>query len=500
MDDDPLIREKIFHSAVREYIVFLLLFIMLYGASYLLTSMYKKKKDDMYSDEEDALVFRISLWMCNFSLAVSFGSALLLPISIITNEVLLLYPQSYYVQWLNDSLIQGLWNVIFLFSNAGVFVLLPFAYLFTESEGLPGSRKGIAARVYETSLVLFLLSLVLVGTAYMTSALLECGRSGIMSFFNIWTCYLPFLYSCVSCLGVFTLLICTPVGFARLFSVIGNLIIKPKFFSDLHEDVYIAQLEEFSLKQKLPTEMTNGTTKPGLVRNGVDRQYMQLEPYNEQESAIEQKLLDLELERQTLEQQQNASLLRRNLCYPLVMLLLLFLTAFQVIVVVQNTLEILVGIKHVPLYSPKFTLGITSLSALGPLGAAIEIVLILYLWLASIVGFYTLPLLSRLKPNLCDTSMTQIIGNSAVLLILSSALPVLARILGITNFDLMGDFGRIEWLGNIYLVLFYNFIFASATALCLVTTFTSPMRQVLLARLSDLRFWRSHAMATKKLL
>ena len=35
----------------------------------------------------------------------------------------------------------GLWNQIFLASNLALFILMPFAYLFTESEGLPGSRK-----------------------------------------------------------------------------------------------------------------------------------------------------------------------------------------------------------------------------------------------------------------------------------------------------------------------------------------------------------------------
>lgn len=51
--------------------------------------------------------FRCSLWMCTFSLAVAIGAALLLPVSIASNEVLLLYPNSYYVKWLNSSLIQG---------------------------------------------------------------------------------------------------------------------------------------------------------------------------------------------------------------------------------------------------------------------------------------------------------------------------------------------------------------------------------------------------------
>lgn len=48
-----------------------------------------------------------SLWMCHFSLAVSLGAALLLPVSIVSNEVLLLYPTSFYIQWLNSSLIHG---------------------------------------------------------------------------------------------------------------------------------------------------------------------------------------------------------------------------------------------------------------------------------------------------------------------------------------------------------------------------------------------------------
>jgi LMBR1-like membrane protein len=81
------------------------------------------------------------LWLCTFSLAVAAGGVLLLPISIMSNEVLLHYPNSYYMQWLNSSLIQGLWNHIFLFSNLSLFVLLPFAYLFTESEGFAGHRK-----------------------------------------------------------------------------------------------------------------------------------------------------------------------------------------------------------------------------------------------------------------------------------------------------------------------------------------------------------------------
>lgn len=52
-----------------------------------------------------------------------------------------------------------------------------------------------------------------------------------------------------------------------------------------------------------------------------------------------------------------------------------------------------------------------------------------------------------------------------------------------TNFDLLGDFGSIEWLGNFKLVLFYNLIFAIATIGCLTTKFTATVRKEIYARL-----------------
>lgn len=100
---------------------------------------------------------------------MALGAVLLLPFSIISNEVLLSFPQNYYIQWLNGSLIHGgcmgcpqnlwvrvalpqssphavpslpgLWNLVFLFSNMSLVFLMPFAYFFTESEGFAGSKK-----------------------------------------------------------------------------------------------------------------------------------------------------------------------------------------------------------------------------------------------------------------------------------------------------------------------------------------------------------------------
>lgn len=56
---------------------------------------------------------------------------------------------------------------------------------------------------------------------------------------------------------------------------------------------------------------------------------------------------------------------------------------------------------------------------------------------------------------------------------------------GITNFDLLGDFGEIEWLGNFQIVLLYNIIFVGTTTLCLVNKFTATVRQELCNRLVE---------------
>lgn len=132
------------------------------------------------------------------------------------------------------------------------------------------------------------------------------------------------------------------------------------------------------------------------------------------------------------------------------MLLLIGLTSISVLLVVQNTLSLLIGIKALPSSSKvrfyrkcnkiylifiillqQFTLGVSSLSKLGPFGAALEIVLILYFIITSSIGLYTAPIMSRIRPKPKSTPFSLIIGNCAVVLILSSALPLLSKILGI---------------------------------------------------------------------
>ncbi|XP_026674759.1 protein Lilipod isoform X7 [Ceratina calcarata] len=432
MEDDADLREQLFHNTVRENIIFFLLFLVLCVSSYALIARFRRRdREDYFSvDEDEATVYKISLWLCTVALAVSVGATLLLPVSIASNEVLILYPNSYYVKWLNSSLIQGLWNHVFLFSNLSLFVFLPFAYLFTESEGFVGYRNvrsGVMARVYETVTVLCLLGTLVLGMTYVLSALVDYQISSL-HLLNLWSYYLPFLYSCVSFVGVVML---------------------------LQDD-----------------ELLNPNPSLMCLRNGALQR------------GLSQRLEDVQKRRKILDQQRRTWWVRRTLLYPLAMLALLILSTATALLAVQNTLELLIGIKALPLSTRQFTLGITSLSKLGPVGAAIEVSVILYLAVTSAIGLYTLPGVRSVRPRLRSTPLTHLIANCALLLVLSSALPLLSRILdtfvsGMTNFDLLGDFGRIEWLGNFKLVLFYNLIFATAAIGCLTTKFTATVRKAL---------------------
>ncbi|XP_028288669.1 limb region 1 protein homolog isoform X2 [Parambassis ranga] len=405
------------------------------------------------------------LYLCTFTLAVSGGAVFLLPFSIISNEILLSFPKNYYIQWLNGSLIHGLWNLVSLFSNLCLFVLMPFAYFFLESEGFAGSKKGIRARILETFVMLFLLALLILGIVWVASALIDNDAASMESLYDLWEFYLPYLYSCISLLGGLLLLMCTPVGLSRMFTVMGQLLVKPTILEDLDEQIYCIHLQEEALQRRL-----NGSSSHAYTRGSSTHQ-------------LNKELDNIRNQRNKLERRKKASGWEKNLLYPIVMLILLTGTTISVLMVALNILYLLVDETAMPKGSTDRGIGNTSLSTFGVAQAVLEIILMFYLMASSVVGFYSLRVFEGLTPRKDDTTMTTIIGCCVSILVLSSALPVMSRTLGITRFDLLGDFGRFNWLGNLYIVLSYNMLFAVVTTLCLVRKFTSAVREELLKAL-----------------
>lgn len=472
--------ERLFYGTVREYTIFLLTFIILYVVSYCLINIFRQRRDDIAQDIEDDWVYRISLWLCTFTLSVSIGAALLLPVSIVSNELLLMYRSSYYVKWLNSSLIHGLWNLIFLGSYLSLFVAIPFAYFFIESEGFAGSKKGIKARIYETFVVLGLLVIVVTSIVWVALGIVNSEYVfGPENEDGLWLPYLPFIYSCISCIGVFTLLIFTPVGLTRMFTVLEKYVVKPQFLSDIDAELYIIKMERQIINKKMKQTVRKRST--GVIPNGTGIQNGGSRSNVDHEESYKQ-LDEMEQEKKKLERRRDASSWQRNLVYPLCFLVLLLLTAISMAMVALNFLSLLFVDEALPMRASEVVIGKVSSSIMGKFGAVLEIILIFYLMAASLMGFYSLPWFAKLTPIVKNTPMTQVIANCVVLLVLSSALPVLARMLGITTFDLMGEFGRFDWLGNLHLIIIYNLWFEVATAVCLMKKLTAAVREALFER------------------
>lgn len=485
---DP--RETEFNNGIREITIFCLAGCVLYAGAYVFLSLLKRPQDDD-DDEflpiswEDAIVYQTSFSICGFSLAVSAGAVLLLPISTISNEILHRYPSSWYIEWLNSSLINGIWNLIFVLSNTCLFLALPFAYLFCESEGLPffGHTRGLVARAKESILTMMLLSVVILGMMYIVAALIDWNQDSFDRLLNVYS-YLPFLYSCVSFLGVLMLLLCTPLGFARLFTVVGDLVIKPNLSRNLDDEYYSAKFEEDNLNQKIAMCKAKDANNSHILLTPIASNDGRMLRNGEVLAHYEQQLSEAKTKRQKLDHARKTSLWRRVLGYPLIMLILLALTTISLLCVISNVGQIMAGFRSLPIYQQTVDLGITSLSSLGVVGVCIEVVLICYLFVTSLVGLYTIPVIRKIRPSRHDTPLTHIILNCCIYVILSSALPLLAKILGITNFDLLGSFGEVKWLGNFYLVLLYNAVFAGAASLCLFNKFTARVRQEIARRVT----------------
>jgi len=475
------LKVKEFDGMVREVVILCLISIILYIGSFAFLNLLRREKDEEflpYTDTSDFWVYRISLWCCSFSLAVSVGAAMLLPISSISNEVLHRYPNSWYIKWLNSSLIHGIWNLLFTLTNVTLFLLLPFAYLFCESEGFTGARRGLWGRAKETLVTLLLLSVVVCGFIYIISAVVDRDQNSIDTLVSLYSYYLPFLYSCVSFLGVLLLLVCTPLGFVKLFSLVGELVTRQQLGRDLQGEHQVAVLEEAAARARL--EQTGPGQSPGLVRLAPAL------PAQQDSEHLQQQLAGAVGRREAVERALQRSRLVRQLAWPSAMLGLIALTGICLYLVITNITLLAAGFRALPSNhnTSNIDLGNTSLSTMGVLGVVTEVIIIAYLLLTSIIGLYSIPALHLILPAQRDTSITHLIYNCALYVILSSALPLLVKVLGITNFDLLGNYGKIRWLGNYFLIFAVNFLFAAAAALCLFNKVTQKAQQEIWRRIS----------------
>lgn len=104
------------------------------------------------------VMFRTAL--CVISLAFAIGAVNLVPFSLTARYVERYHADDVYVSWLAmPDLRQTLWSTTYWGCAASLFMLLPFAYFYYEADGLSISgRKSVLSRIWETMVVLILLS------------------------------------------------------------------------------------------------------------------------------------------------------------------------------------------------------------------------------------------------------------------------------------------------------------------------------------------------------
>lgn len=150
---------------------------------------------------------------------------------------------------------------------------------------------------------------------------------------------------------------------------------------DVNEEFSAFYMEEASVKRKLAhielhnvsiLDATNGNRLPMGSGNGNSNGHGRSLSYlpqpllqhslahlyqrktlvgnvNEHQQLLNERLRELDSERKELDKMRKSSTFQRTFVYPLAMLLLLFCTAVTILLVVQNTLELLIGIKALPL-------------------------------------------------------------------------------------------------------------------------------------------------------
>ncbi|KAL1923783.1 uncharacterized protein VTP21DRAFT_8763 [Calcarisporiella thermophila] len=186
---------KRFYSAVRENVIALLSFLALWFLALFLVrrlrrrlkskSMHLEEYDDDRIDDEfvgaDAL---IPLTLCISALAFALAGFMLLPSTMVATALLQEVHHFHALRWLDESLLNTLWNYTFIGGNVALFLLVPFAYFFNES----AQHFSFLAKARETLVSLALVGALVYGFVFVTKLLLHVDIPDWF-FLNLTTCF-----------------------------------------------------------------------------------------------------------------------------------------------------------------------------------------------------------------------------------------------------------------------------------------------------------------------
>ncbi|VDP88127.1 unnamed protein product [Echinostoma caproni] len=182
IEDDGTLshEEEAFYSEIRGLVVVFLFFVILFTIAHLALQFFTARPNpDIKQDRADRVVHQLVFGICTFTLTISLTGYSLLPFSIAANEVLLGFPQSYYVQWLDTDLVKDLSLIVNLGTKISCLAL-PFSYFLLIAHGFTASPHAFSSRFVEAVSLLVFVYLLVFGTVWSIGSFVAALHSLIM--------------------------------------------------------------------------------------------------------------------------------------------------------------------------------------------------------------------------------------------------------------------------------------------------------------------------------
>eukprot|EP01104_Vermistella_antarctica_P003954 TRINITY_DN1435_c0_g2_i1.p1 TRINITY_DN1435_c0_g2~~TRINITY_DN1435_c0_g2_i1.p1 ORF type:complete len:553 (-),score=91.23 TRINITY_DN1435_c0_g2_i1:174-1832(-) len=472
-DDHDHDGELEFNDFLRGWVITIIGFATLFLGAHLILTQYLQRTDD------EADKSYIPMFLCTLGFTITIAAIGVIPLTILSNEIMLVYPHQHIVYWLNRQLVQDLWNTIFVGAHLCLFVLLPFAYFYHESnEMLPKLQGG---RFYYSCFLLLLLSL-LVFTLAMVVHSIFWSSLRLRSVIDFVAAY----YSLVTLSGSCLFCVVAPFGFYAV-TLKGLRKFRPWWFRssltltlerlEMEENTLQCRLDHYNAMgydtafesaicpSNLPIDQCAGSdpvdaraadgsniASPSSL-SGVGEPSDP--PSSLRLSTQWEHELSLIATRKTeiMNRLQSSSLRVNIISLTIVTLNVTFLTVVSANLVFDILRSFFVDVTYNFLEDAQA-------SPLGSVWFLVEQLNILYVLIISFVGLYTLPVVGIfIRPLRHRTSTPLMIVNVGVALLLSASFPFVARVLYLIDFELFGYYRNCEYISDLLFPVVYRVVF-----------------------------------------
>mmetsp|Transcript_4199 Transcript_4199/g.10177 ORF Transcript_4199/g.10177 Transcript_4199/m.10177 type:complete len:629 (+) Transcript_4199:1618-3504(+) len=211
-----------FYTILKDYMLYVLYFFALYAVAHTRLKRYQRANQtknisrklnpaesqdvdldwDESAQDDETLPFAL----CTFTVCVSLGSVLLVPLTIFDALLRKYVSGEDMYGGLGSTNVGVLWELLFSLSNMCHYLIIPFSFLYIESEGFGGSRgRSFFSRLRETTMTLILILILMWLLLYILQklSLLHVER-------------LAFSYLLTASIGSCIFLVSAPFGFERL--------------------------------------------------------------------------------------------------------------------------------------------------------------------------------------------------------------------------------------------------------------------------------------------